>query len=516
MLTPSDLQLPEKFGSWRPQQLETAAKAATTLKYAFLLDAPTGTGKSLIAAGAQRILEKNVAYLCTTKQLQDQLMSDFPYAKTIKGRGNYRCLKVPKMFPRITAEECTHSKANPCAYLGKCPYVLAKRAALGAPLAILNTAYFLSEVTYVGGFSKQAFLIIDEFDSVENQLMANIEVLITQKQLSRLNIPPPKFKTKFDSWVTWANMTLRELAPELDRLVRLSEEEDNWGGIDYDALKKKSQLTRLVAKLRFFVREVDDTWVWYPSEDRWSFKPTWVAKYATNALWQHADKVLGMSATILDPRQVAGNIGLVYNERAYQYLAMPSPFPKENRPVYYEPCADVTNKNMDFALPKLVKAVGKVMEDSPSEKILIHTVSYKVRDYLRANLPPNRLLTHATVDRAAVLDKFKLSNDPLVLLSPSMDRGVDLPDDACRVVVVAKCPYPDLGDPQVKKRVYASKDGNSWYAHKTISSIIQMSGRAVRSETDHAVTYILDAQFGKLYTEHNNMFPAWFKEAIVK
>jgi Rad3-related DNA helicase len=132
------------------------------------------------------------------------------------------------------------------------------------------------------------------------------------------------------------------------------------------------------------------------------------------------------------------------------------------------------------------------------------------------HLPGDRLLTHTNFNRAEMLDVFKKSQRPLVLVSPSMDRGVDLPGDECRAIIIAKVPYPDLGDPQVNKRVYASTDGNRWYAHKAVSKIIQMAGRGVRSETDYASTYILDEQFDRLYTQYKGMFPPWFKEAIVK
>ena len=96
-----------------------------------------------------------------------------------------------------------------------------------------------------------------------------------------------------------------------------------------------------------------------------------------------------------------------------------------------------------------------------------------------------------------------------------MDRGVDLPEEECRVVVICKMPYPDLGDTQISRRVHASKDGDNWYAHKTISTIVQMAGRGVRSDKDFAVTYILDEQFRRVYDDHRVLFPAWFKEAVV-
>lgn len=440
-MKPSDLGLPGKFQDWRQNQLELAAKIAASSKYAFLLDSPTGTGKSLIAAAAQKLLGKNAVYLCSTKQLQDQILNDFPYAKTLKGRSNYVCLRYPKMFPTISAENCTHVKdIHECDRRNSCPYMIAKVAALRAPLAVLNTSYFLNEANYVGAFDDIDFLIIDEIDTLESQLMNFIQLSVTKRQLDKVNVTPPKFKTKFECWVEWANEMLRQLKPEFDRLVIATEKSDDWGGIDVSTLRRKSIIARLISKLSFFVREVDSTWVPFYGEEEWVFKPIWVAKYSSKALWDHAKKVLGMSATILDPRQLSLNTGLTYTgNRSYEYKALPSPFPKENRPVYFEPCADVTNKSMDVALPKLAVAIERILERHSSEKILVHVVSYKIRDYLMRNVRSNRLTTHNTSNRAEVLTKFKESRQPLVLVSPSMERGVDLPDEECRVVIIAKC-----------------------------------------------------------------------------
>ena len=138
MIKPVDLSLPDKFTEFRGGQLETSARIAGSGKYAFLLDAPTGIGKSLIAATVQRLLAKNVVYLTSTKQLQDQILHDFPYARTMKGRSNYPCAKYPRMFPEISAEECTDSKSNPCEVKDQCKYIRAKNMALHSPLAVLN------------------------------------------------------------------------------------------------------------------------------------------------------------------------------------------------------------------------------------------------------------------------------------------------------------------------------------------------------------------------------------------
>lgn len=511
MITPADLELPEKFPDWRPNQLIVSAKIANSPSYAYLLDAPTGTGKSLIGAAVQRLVDRSVIYLCTTKQLQNQLLGDFPYAKTLYGRSNYPCVLHQSDFPLISAEDCVHTTEKPCKSQNICPYIVAKKAALRAPLAILNTSYYLHEANYIGGFSDRDLVIVDEFDTLEGQLMNFIEVVITQKQLDSLQISPPRFKTKFEAWVDWAVDAIRVVTKQLVEVH--SRMADPWAPVDYKDMRLEKRLSRLLGKLRFFVKEVDQNWVWYPATDKWSFKPVWIAKYADAYFWKHSNRILGMSATILDARQVAVNVGLL--DRTRDYKILPSPFPKENRPVYYEPCTSVTNKLMSVALPKLTKAVANIMEKHPNDKILVHTVSYKIKTYLIEHLPKGRVISHSAKDRASVLEAYKKADRPLVLLSPSMDRGVDLPDDQCRVVVIAKMPYPDLGDPQVNKRVYASSDGNRWYAHKTVSSVVQMAGRGVRSDTDFAITYILDEQFGKIYNEHRGMFPPWFKEAVV-
>lgn len=512
MITPSDFGLPERFTEFRPDQLEIAAKIANTSKYAFMLDAATGVGKSLIAAAVQKIIDKKAVYLCTTKALQDQLLHDFPYARTLKGRGNYPCLKYLKMYPRITAEECSNKETDPCGQFSNCPYMIAKREALGAPLAVLNTAYFLTEANFVGTFSDQEFIILDEADTLEDALMSFVDVTITQKQLDSLKLDPPKYRTKFEAWVEWASEAAGVLRPRLTSIQR--ELEGSWATVDFDLMKEEKRLSRLLAKLVFFVKEVDKNWVWFPQDTQWSFKPVWIAKYAENAFWKHTKKVLMMSATILDYMQISRNTGL--DVMKVTYKALPSPFPKENRPIYLDYAASVTNKTMQEALPKLVVKIQKILKDYPDQKILIHCVSYKIRDYLAQFLDKTRIMTHSTFDRESVLEAYKKSPQPKVLLSPSMDRGVDLPNNECRVIIIAKVPYPDLGDPQISKRVHASRDGNQWYAHKTISKIIQMSGRAVRSKDDHAETYILDEKFNGLYSENKRMFPKWFVEAIIR
>ena len=510
-LTPSDLNLPPKFTEFREGQLEAALQMAYSNKYAFLYDAPTGIGKSLTAATVQRLLGEKIVYLTMTKQLQTQILADFPYAKTLMGRSNYNCAEWPSFFPDITAEECTNSPEKPCEHSGQCSYLYAKKEALKAPIAVLNTAYFLSEANYVSQFSDAGLLVIDEFDGIENSLLSFIEISISKKQLEKWGITKiPDFKTKFESWKVWASDTVTELSPQLESM---------WDSIVHSGrpsvqlIRRYKALIKFISKLEFFIREVDDSWVWQQGQDEWSFKPIWVSRYAQEYLWRHAKRVVGMSATILSPKQVCSNLGLAREN--YEYMPVPSPFPAENRPIYYRPCANVIKDEMATALPALAKEVQTIMGEMPDKKILVHTVSYEIAKYLMSNIQTNRFVSHASGDREKVLDMFKKSTEPLVLLSPSMDRGVDLPgDENCSAIIVCKMFFPNLGDPQINARVYRSPDGNSWYTLRAIATLHQSVGRHIRSLTDKKPTFILDRQFERLFDRNRVMFAQWFIDAL--
>jgi len=124
-----------------------------------------------------------------------------------------------------------------------------------------------------------------------------------------------------------------------------------------------------------------------------------------------------------------------------------------------------------------------------------------------------RALTYRNArERDTTLAKF-LASDNTVLFAPSFDRGIDLVGDQCRVIVIAKVPYPYLGDKQVSKRLY-TRGGQVWYAMQTVRTIVQMSGRAMRSAEDHAETYILDSKFIDVWKENKRMFPGWWRDAV--
>ena len=72
-------------------------------------------------------------------------------------------------------------------------------------------------------------------------------------------------------------------------------------------------------------------------------------------------------------------------------------------------------------------------------------------------------------------------------------------------------PYPSLASNKIKKRM---SDNPNYYGYKTITDLIQSTGRSVRSFDDYANTYILDSCFGDILRYSYKYIPDWFMESI--
>lgn len=520
--TPKDYGLPDKFNSFRPGQQEIIEELNASTSKLVMLSAPVGSGKSAIGVATGH--GRRTLYLCTTKQLQDQIAEDFPNAVILKGRANYPCLK----HPGFTAEACDRAKTRrncisckfPCKGQGKpsyeeecacvdyCEYIQTKRAALVAPLVVLNTHLFMTEANLVGGFSGWPYMIIDEADMLESALMSYIELSLTKRQIHDLGVSMPAKKTVPESWVEWISKTAIPACQQ--RIEHLQSD------FTPQSTVEENNMTRLMSKLKFAAREIPGgNWVFIPDEYKWTFKPVFVRKYAQRYLWDHTKRVLAMSATLVNPSQMCRDLG--FDTKDADLYELDSTFPIESRRIHFTPYANITFKTADVEFPKVIRGLDEVIANHPDEKILVHAVSYaNMNRIVTTSRHVKRMIWHKnSEDRNASLELFRNADYPAVLVSPSMERGVDLPYDACRVVVLVKVPYASLGDKQIAARVYGAADGSEWYATNTIRSIVQATGRATRAADDYSKTYILDGQFERIYREHGKVFPKWWREALV-
>ena len=487
--------LPDKFQELRPQQVAILDKF-TSIEGSLLVEAPPGTGKTIVAALLPKLLGVKVAYITPNKSLQYQICEEIPYARMIMGRANYECL----YYPGNSALACTNSKATPCPMVTSCPYIIAREEATNSDLAVLNSTYYLYASNYTGQFQRD-LLIVDEADQFERVIVDFVKVELSGSNIRRLldggyNVPEADYSV--EEWVEWAQETIDatvELAAQAKQLKRL-EEAEQWG--------------RLTAKLKYMVVNVDDTWFTEVNDTTGSiaFRPVVVRKYASNLVWDNHKRALAMSATILDPEIVAGDLDL-----DAEYMVVSTDFPIENRPIYNmsKYLGSLNVNNISEKLPTIKVLVERIAEAYPESKVLVHCHSYSLTKMLfEAIGGGDRFIMNSSAkDRQEVFERFLISEEPLVLLSPSFERGIDLAGDDFQCVIVVKAPFANMGSKSVSLRM-KMPGGNNWYQREASANLVQMCGRVVRSKTDKGDAYILDEACIRLITRS----PEWFQDAV--
>jgi Rad3-related DNA helicase len=220
-----------------------------------------------------------------------------------------------------------------------------------------------------------------------------------------------------------------------------------------------------------------------------------------------------MSATI-DYPMLKRELGL--EDADTILIDLPSPFPVENRKVMLMNAYTLNKENMhnERTLMQVSSVIDSLMNKHQNEKGLILTTSYELAgNIFRYSNNKHRLLLTKDISAKEVLDKHARTNAS-VLLTPTMWEGVDLRDDLCRFIIIAKTPYPSLADKRTKVKAKRDKE---WYYSVTLMRLIQGCGRGVRHEKDYCITYILDSNAtwlikGKVKV---NAVPRWFKDALV-
>jgi Rad3-related DNA helicase len=505
----------QRYRQGQREVIDKVREAFRAGKRFVIVEAPTGSGKSAIAVTLTR--EAESAYVLTAqKVLQDQYVRTFPELALMKGRANYPCLIAP-----------THAAAAPC-IAGRrlpecddCPYFCAKDGAIAADSTIMNYAYYLAELNYSGGFGPRDLLVLDEAHNAEAALMGFIQINLSDVALARAGIAE-RLPVAFDDgdYFDFAEDILpliKRRGRELDAELRGA----NLGTkLSLTQMQTKQWLENQRKRLELLRDSREENFVEWVVERRRSaegemitFKPVEVAVFAQALLFGFAERVLMLSATILDAPTFLRSLGI--DREQVELIRVGSVFPAENRPVLLKPTARLTRHYLEKALPKVVDQLSLLFASHATEKGLIHAHSYKIAGFIASHLPEQhrkRLVTHFTSEgRDAALEKHLTSREPTVLLTPSMTEGIDLADELSRWQVICKIPYPYLGDPQVARRKAIDA---SWYDWRTCLTVVQAYGRSVRSADDFAITYLLDADFPAFFKRQRNRLPGWFLEAV--
>lgn len=493
-MKPADYKLP--FDDWRTGQLELIEKIISAPTKIVLLQAPPGVGKSLCAVGAARVggYPRSV-YLTATKQLQDQYVG-LGGVNDVRGRNNFGCITEP-----VTADWGDCTIGLPCEYkrwrdgegqlhgLDGCPYYDQVLAAGRAREVSTSYAYFMH--------TRERYwpdlLVCDEAHEMASQMQGFFDITLTRASLMQFQIPqPPDINAAWPQWQKWA----REFTPRTPT--------------DMDDKKAFKMLEHFDRVRKVCARSFEH--VILSSPNGWRISPVWAGMFAASELLNHGTKTLLMSATILDPVLFCQRHGI--NPTTVTFYDVPSPFAPERRPLRYMPITKVGIGMTEDGISALVRGLDEILSSHPTEKGIVHTVSFKLAsEVIRRTRHGGRILTHTGKDREKVFAQFRDTKEPRVLVSPSAMVGLDAPYDGCRFQVILKLPFPDKSDP-IRVAQSQSSIGKELSIYDTAASLVQAYGRAMRAEDDWGVTYLTDESFGWFRRAARKFLPSWFMEAV--
>ena len=521
------------FKKARKNQLETISeiKDAIDKGYKYIvLEAGTGTGKSAIAATLASMYDSTYI-LTVTKQLQDQYLKDFENLgfKLVKGRNNFMCRKYAEDNIKNSCDEgrcilegykCEYSIKNKygedITSEGTCHYDYQKFLGLISKVVISNYHYLFLELNYVQDFTKRNLMIFDEAHKLEESIMSLLKLEFSRKELKEhvgINLSKETIRDlnggNYKTWINFIERIKGIYVKELDKIKGLKNRPELNAKILY--LKKR------IDDCNIFIRHINhdpEKWI-FDYDSYWGiaeFKPIKVDNYAKDTFLKYGDVCIFMSATILDYKLFAEWLGL--NETEIYAIRQKSPFEVNRNPIKTFKKFNMSYANLQDSAPQTLDAINEILEKHKNDKGIIHTVSYQCKNYLKRNIGSPRFIDHKTKNRTAQLKKFRESKKPLVLISPSMGEGVDLPGDLCRFQIIYKIPYPNVSDKQTSLRM---KMDSKWFKYKTSLSLVQTLGRGMRYEDDYCITYFIDSRL-KSYVLNdqisNHFLPESFVDAI--
>ncbi len=513
----------------------------------FLLNLPVGVGKSHLALMISDWYFKNVNsssrvdIITNNKILQDQYINTYDSINDLKGKENYFC----KEYSCSCAQGSEFNRINKTT-CDSCPHSSARDSFISGRISLTNFYLYSLYAIFMPKIlesRKANVLIVDECHQFDDVISDFISVKLTETIIKRLKFTNEsevihefnKVK-KISEYISF----LRYLDIELDTTI--SDIERNIGqgrlGIKSDKRENKiskilgtknadsklmeiiTDLTQYKSKIEVFLKEYKsnpDNWVLESSynekskQKELSLEPIWAFDYLHKYVFSRYDMVFLMSGTILDKNLFCQLNGLDVEKSVY--YSIDSPFPLKNRPIYYIPIGKMSYSKKEQTFKSYVPYINKILNKYPDKKGIIHTNSFELSSWLSRDVKDPRLVYHDSSNKDEVLKEHFDTVKPTVIVSPSMDTGVSFDDDKARFQVIAKIPYPSLASQKNKLR---QKNNPDWYSYKTVSGIIQMSGRPIRSVNDYADTIIIDSNFGDILRYSGHFFPQWFLDSIKK
>lgn len=554
------------FGQFREHQKDAIYQTVMAYldgKQFVVIESPTGSGKSVIAYTASKVIqhinpmtERRKAIMkdgggnpgpysigtVQTRSLQVQYNESFSDMPLLWSSANYECAKMPfEPEARWGSWQCNKMK---CPEINRCEYYHAIDEFKSSDIGITNYAFFLHQNMFY-----PAIVTIDEAHNLEEALCEWMKVSLSKKFMFEF----------FDQLQAWSILTEEQtkLGKEhLQIILTINPNYDGWldtvresgtileelstfiyNGIEFtlknyrdSGTPMRTEMGKRMSRFSDYFRNLrTKLWLLTNTETEWvisdrdieegkplkdtatvHLKPLYINELSS-FFFKKGEFFILMSATICGHESMMKYLGVP--SESYHYIGVPSTIPLENRPVYViRNAGKLVYRNKEEMLPKFVNYMDCIIEAQfQGVRGIIHSVSYENATFIKEHSKFSKRMEFPenTEQLTEVIRLLEEKSDTIVV-SPSVVEGLDLRDDLCRFSFFFKTPWASLGDEWVKRR----KDDETWYARNAAVKIVQGSGRGTRSNTDHSITVVLDASFLNIWFNHDDVLPDWFKEAV--
>ena len=450
--------------------------------------------------------------LTITKSLQDQYQNLFVDGFSMKGKNSYQCEIDDNCSVDFAPCDLSAKQKQRCFGDNCCPYYRARNSGLIAKSPVLNYSMFLNLPKFL---QRREILILDEAAEFEDALVSQYSVTLNYKSLrfSGVLVKPLKDESK---WLEWLNDLYKDMVTEYESALadaQISASKGGFGSVSSMVIGKIKRLKDLISKIDLVMTywKSCDFMVESLTADDVTLAPYNIAPLA-RSIFESADKVLMMSATLSDIEEYTKALGLKPEE--YGYFEIASSFDPAKSPIICSKKYSLSYKTMDTVLPKLVEAAIEICEQHGEQNGIIHTHSFKITQEFKKQIGnnPRYLFREEGVTNENLMGLHFDSEHPTVLISPSMSRGVSLDDEAGRFQVICKAPFLPLGSKRIAKMF---KSNSKKYLMKMLDTTIQMCGRCTRSIEDHSITYIIDGTLVSAILRSSKTLPKHFIDRFV-
>jgi Rad3-related DNA helicase len=523
---PSPRELGGPHDTWRESQWEAYCDVKKVMDgdggYIFL-EAPTGTGKSLISTAMGH--DDRVLVCVQTLGLLTQYEKQYGFS-VVRGRQEYECtwsIKRDKWKKKYgfypLCSDCSFDPMGKCPVAKDCLYLKAKHTALAAQRAACTYRYI-----GVSRLMKDRIgnIVFDEAHDSAEELIRFNTMEVTFERMHDYGLP--QFPINWIGIENQGDILLNKekdliypwLKESMLRLAKMGEKDNRQGARCRRAYDRFSRMSEELIDGEWFLR-IGDEGIELLALD---------AKRIAQSIFRNKRTKLLMSATIGNPRPLADSLGI----EDYKFHTYPHPVPREFRMVKDLKMPRMTkhnlHKNIDY--PHIqAETVWKWIQGFPASwRGVIVTTSYRKIEALANLLKPKagdrRLVVQYASEKVGdVVERFITDvqdGDIMIGTIQGMGSGLDLYGDLARWIVVAGTPHENPTDEYAKAR-RKTFGGITYQYWLTYNAVVQACGRVSRAEKDvngnWLPNYAAIADGSATTRTAMRYYPDWYKEALI-